>query len=112
VQPRTGDLYRAVRRKGGKVLKNSPRKGGKVLKNLTPQGGKVLKNSSGKGPYVLRTDTERLKRKANAFGSGMAEPVVVTGDAHRGIVETATETAAAIVRRDVCATRWSVFSLT
>jgi hypothetical protein len=37
-RPRTGDLYRAVRRKGGKVLKNSPRKGGKVLKNLTPGG--------------------------------------------------------------------------
>jgi hypothetical protein len=48
--PGTGDVYRAVRRKGGKVLKISPRKGGKVLKNLTPEGGKVLKKSSGKGP--------------------------------------------------------------
>src|ERR1700737_3364033 len=46
-RPGTGDLYRAVRRKGGMVLKN-----------LTPEGGKVLKKSSGKGPYVLRTDTD------------------------------------------------------
>ena len=49
-RPRTGDLYRAVRRKGGKVLKNSRRKGGKLLKNLSPKGGMVLKKSSGKGP--------------------------------------------------------------
>ena len=58
-RPRTGDRYRAVRRKGGKVLKHLPRKGGKVLKNPTPEGGKVLKKSSGKGPYVLRTDSGR-----------------------------------------------------
>jgi hypothetical protein len=45
-----GDLYRAVRRKGGMVLKNSPPQGGKVSTNLTPEGGKVLKKSSGKGP--------------------------------------------------------------
>lgn len=37
-RPGTGDGYRAVRRKEGKVLKISPRKGGKVLKNLTPEG--------------------------------------------------------------------------
>lgn|SRR6266540_1584208 len=35
IRPRTGDLYRAVRRKEGKVLKNSPLKGGMVLKNLS-----------------------------------------------------------------------------
>lgn len=58
--PGPENLYRAVRRKGGKVLKNSPLKGGKVLKNLTSEGGKVLKKSSGKGPYVLRTDMDQF----------------------------------------------------
>src|SRR3979490_3177288 len=62
VRPRIGDLYRAVRRKGGKVLRNSSPKGGKVLKNLTPEGGKVLKKSSEKGPYVLRTDSRSTCR--------------------------------------------------
>jgi nucleotide-binding universal stress UspA family protein len=40
---------------------------------------------------------ERLKRKAFAVGAGHAEPMVVTGDAHRGIVETATQTAADLI---------------
>jgi hypothetical protein len=65
-----GDLYRAVRRKGGKVLKNSPRKGGKVLKNLTPEGGKVLKKSSGKGPYVLRTDSRAFSHLVVVTSTG------------------------------------------
>src|SRR6516225_3850391 len=58
-RPRAGDVYRTVRRKGGKVLKISPPTGGKVLKNLSPEGGKVLRKSSRKGPYLLRTDTPR-----------------------------------------------------
>jgi nucleotide-binding universal stress UspA family protein len=48
-------------------------------------------------PAEAKVLAERLKRKAIAFGSGDAEPVVVTGDAHHGIVETATETAADLI---------------
>jgi nucleotide-binding universal stress UspA family protein len=49
---------------------------------------------------------ERLKRKATALGVGHAEPVVVTGDAHRGIVDTATETAADLIVMGVAPRTW------
>jgi nucleotide-binding universal stress UspA family protein len=48
-------------------------------------------------PAEVKVLAERLKRKAIAFGSRDAEPVVVTGDAHRGIVETATESTADLI---------------
>jgi nucleotide-binding universal stress UspA family protein len=48
----------------------------------------------------------RLKRKAIALGAGHAAPVVVTGDAHRGIVETATETAADLIVMGVAPRTW------
>lgn len=40
---------------------------------------------------------ERLKRKALELGSGDVDAVVVTGDAHRGIVEAGTATAADLI---------------
>lgn len=40
---------------------------------------------------------EQLKRKAIALGSANAEPTVVTGYADRGIVDTATKTAASLI---------------
>jgi nucleotide-binding universal stress UspA family protein len=48
-------------------------------------------------PAEAKVLAERLNRKAIAFGSRDADPVVVTGDAHRGIVQTATETAADLI---------------
>jgi hypothetical protein len=54
--------YRAVRRKGGNVLRNSAPKGGMVLKNLTPQGGKVLK---GRQERVLCSESRA--RRAISF---------------------------------------------
>lgn len=57
-------------------------------------------------PAEAKVLTERLKRKAIALGSGDAEPVVVTGDAHRGIVETATETAADLIVIGVAPRTW------
>jgi nucleotide-binding universal stress UspA family protein len=49
---------------------------------------------------------ERLKRKAIAFGSADAEPVVVTGDADLGIVGTADETAADLIVMGVAPRTW------
>jgi nucleotide-binding universal stress UspA family protein len=49
---------------------------------------------------------ERLKRKAAMLGAGYVEPVVVTGDAHRGIVETATEMAADLIVMGVAPRTW------
>jgi nucleotide-binding universal stress UspA family protein len=57
-------------------------------------------------PAEARVLAERLKRKAIAFGSGHAEPVVVTGDAARGIVEAATETAADLIVMGVAPRTW------
>lgn len=57
-------------------------------------------------PADAKVLAERLKRKANAFGSDMADPVVVTGDADRGIVETATETAADLIVMGVAPRTW------
>jgi nucleotide-binding universal stress UspA family protein len=57
-------------------------------------------------PAQAKVLADRLKRKALAVGSGAAEPVVVTGDAHRGIVETATETAADLIVMGVAPRTW------
>jgi nucleotide-binding universal stress UspA family protein len=57
-------------------------------------------------PAEKKVLAERLKRKALAFGSGNAEPVVVTGDADRGIVEIATETAADLIVMGVAPRTW------
>jgi nucleotide-binding universal stress UspA family protein len=48
-------------------------------------------------PAEQKVLAERLKRKALAFGSGHGEPVVVTGDADRGILEAASETGADLI---------------
>ena len=48
-------------------------------------------------PLTSECVSERLKRKAMALGSADAEPVVVTGDASRGIVDTAKETHADLI---------------
>ena len=58
-------------------------------------------------PAEQRVLAERLKRKALAFGSGNnAEPVVVTGDADRGILETATTTGADLIVMGVAPRTW------
>jgi nucleotide-binding universal stress UspA family protein len=57
-------------------------------------------------PAEKKVLAERLRRKAIAFGSGNAEPVVVTGDADRGIVETATGTAADLIVVGVAPRTW------
>lgn len=49
---------------------------------------------------------ERLKRKALALGSGDVDAVVVTGDAHRGIVEASTATAADLIVMGVAPRTW------
>ena len=49
---------------------------------------------------------ERLKRRALAMGSGDVDAVVVTGDAHRGIVEAATATAADLIVMGVAPRTW------
>jgi nucleotide-binding universal stress UspA family protein len=57
-------------------------------------------------PAKRKVLAERVKRKALAFGFGNAVPVVVTGDADRGIVETATETAADLIVMGVAPRTW------
>ena len=57
-------------------------------------------------PADAQVLADRLKRKANAFGSGTANPVVVTGDADRGIVEAATQTAADLIVMGVAPRTW------
>lgn len=57
-------------------------------------------------PADAKVLSERLKRKAIALGSRDAEPVVVTGDASRGIVETATITAADLIVMGVEPRTW------
>jgi nucleotide-binding universal stress UspA family protein len=57
-------------------------------------------------PAEQKTLAERLRRKAIAFGSSNAEPVVVTGDADRGIVETATVTDADLIVMGVSPRTW------
>ena len=48
-------------------------------------------------PAEVKVLSKRLKRKAKASGFADAEPVVVTGDAFRGIVATARETRADLI---------------
>jgi nucleotide-binding universal stress UspA family protein len=57
-------------------------------------------------PAEARALAERLKRKAAALGSRDIEPVVVTGRAHAGIVDTATATAADLVVMGVAPRGW------
>jgi nucleotide-binding universal stress UspA family protein len=58
-------------------------------------------------PAEKRVLAERLRRKALAFGSGnSAEPVVVTGDADRAILETATKTGADLIVMGVAPRTW------
>jgi nucleotide-binding universal stress UspA family protein len=57
-------------------------------------------------PAKAKVLAERLKRKAIALGSGHAEPVVVTGDAHRRIVETAKDTNADLIVMGVGHRTW------
>jgi nucleotide-binding universal stress UspA family protein len=57
-------------------------------------------------PAEKKVLAERLRRKAIAFGSGSVEPVVVTGDADRGIVETATGTGADLIVVGVAPRTW------
>jgi nucleotide-binding universal stress UspA family protein len=49
---------------------------------------------------------ERLKRKALALGAGDVDAVVVTGDAHRGIVDAATAAAADLIVLGVSPRGW------
>ena len=48
-------------------------------------------------PIEAKQIAERLKRKARAFGAGEAEPVVVTGVPHRGIIDAAAKRAADLI---------------
>jgi nucleotide-binding universal stress UspA family protein len=57
-------------------------------------------------PAEAKALSERLKRKALALGSRDPEPVVVTADPHRGIVETAMETAADLIVMGVAPRTW------
>ncbi len=57
-------------------------------------------------PAEAKVLAERLKRKAVALGSQDFEPMVVTGDAHRGIVDVAKETAADLIVMGVAPRTW------
>jgi nucleotide-binding universal stress UspA family protein len=57
-------------------------------------------------PAEQRALAEGLKRKAIAFGSRNAEPVVVTGDADRGIVDTSAVTDADLIVMGVAPRTW------
>jgi nucleotide-binding universal stress UspA family protein len=57
-------------------------------------------------PAEQKVLAERLKRKAIAFGFSNAKPVVVTGDAGLGIVETARVTDADLIVMGVAPRTW------
>lgn len=57
-------------------------------------------------PARMQVLEARLRRKAIAFGSRNAEPVVVTGDADHGIVETATATDADLIVMGIAPRTW------
>jgi nucleotide-binding universal stress UspA family protein len=48
-------------------------------------------------PAHAKVLAERVKKRAIAFGASDAEPFVVTGNAHRGIVQTAKDTHADLI---------------
>jgi len=57
-------------------------------------------------PVNAELRSEVLKRTARAHGAPNAEPVVATGDAHRLIVDTVTETAADLIVMGVAPRLW------
>lgn len=57
-------------------------------------------------PSHAQVVAQRLRDKAMALGSGSAEPVVVTGNPHRGIVETAAEGDADLIVMGVAPRHW------
>jgi nucleotide-binding universal stress UspA family protein len=57
-------------------------------------------------PADAKLIAERLRKNAIAIGSGNAEPVVVTGDPYRGIVETAAERDADLIVMRVAPRSW------
>jgi len=57
-------------------------------------------------PVNAELRSEVLKRTARAHGAPNAEPVVATGDAHRLIVDTVTETAADLIVMGVAPRSW------
>jgi len=66
------------------------------LDQMALSGGEAWRHVQ-RWPAEVRMLSERLKRKAMALGSGDAEPVVVTGNAFRGIVAIAKETSADLI---------------
>ena len=82
-----------------------------MLHAIAPPNHMVLSGSEAwrfvqRLPANARVLSERLKRKATAFGARDTEPVVVTGDASRGIVETAAVTAADLIVMGVAPRSW------
>jgi nucleotide-binding universal stress UspA family protein len=57
-------------------------------------------------PAQAKVLAERVKRKAIAVGASNAESIVVTGDAHRGIVQTAKENDADLIVMGVAPRTW------
>jgi nucleotide-binding universal stress UspA family protein len=57
-------------------------------------------------PVNAEARSEVVKRTARAHGAPNAEPVVATGDAHRLIVDTVTETAADLIVMGVAPRSW------
>lgn len=57
-------------------------------------------------PVDAELRSEVLKRTARAHGAPNAEPVVATGDAHRLIVDTVTQTAADLIVMGVAPRSW------
>jgi len=57
-------------------------------------------------PADAELRSEVLKRTARAYGAPNAEPVVATGDAHRLIVDTVTESAADLIVMGVAPRSW------
>ena len=69
---------------------------GKPLDQTALSGGEAWRLLQ-RLPAEVEALSKRLKRKAMALGSADAEPVVVTGDAFRGIVATAKDTYADLI---------------
>jgi len=69
---------------------------GKPLDQTALSGGEAWRLLQ-RLPAEVEALSKRLKRKAMALGSADAEPVVVTGNAFRGIVATAKDTYADLI---------------